>query len=519
MFEVYNYEGEGELHIDDVRLLPPGAREKLTSRLVFESFEHDGQVSPFGLERIFHAGGGSSVGFDVVSGEGARGSRGYAVISGEKRESEHLELSYWGGVPLEGHHGIGLSLRGEEVATLGVELTEIEPRGSYFRPLYEAHRCVLPVSERWVEWRLPFTRLSSRPTPYRSLGNGALDGWYLEGVTVFLDGDLEARDMQLHLDEFFLYESAGAKRFDIGLFLPDGGAEPDPRLEGVIDSVFRLNLDRVQQYNVTGGMEAADLEGAFARAAARELDFFLRPAYRREADSLDLTLEVCNVAAGAVSKTIESTTVVGLDIFHALDLLSTEVINTLADTNLAFEDRLSRDPAGELVTFSDTLRTLSPYWLTFDGGTLREFPSGGVILQAGPDKKVDEEFLLVPMALAEPYFEQISEFSLELGPGREESLFFWNYRGRDGYNAVMLREDALSVRINGLERRLSFPDQTERDAWITLSARRDGSGYRFRLDGEELGVVEGPDVPFGRLGFGVLEGEAAFRNLSVTFRQ
>jgi len=332
---------------------------------------------------------------------------------------------------------------------------------------------------------------------------------------------METPGTELHIDELFLFETGSERSSRVGLFGAFPEAAGDRRVSGVIDSVFRLNLDRLQGYDLSGGLQAESRESAFAVASEKDLDFFVRPVYQIDGDTLSLSLELCNVPAETVSKVIEEKTVVGLDIFHDLDLLSTEVINNLADTNLAFEDKLSRDIDGDSVVWKDSLTSLEPYWLFFDGVEAhvadRLTLSSGLSGADSATKSGEKEAILFerPMLLSEPYLSGLEVISVEITEG---ATILWNYRAREALNLLELADRELRVHINGSVTPFQLPaGEHGPDRWARVTLETVESGYRVLLDGKTLGIAEGYDVPFGRFGLGVRDGSPSFRNLQVRF--
>ena len=522
LFEVYNYEGPGTLHIDDIRFLPAGARQRFTNRITVENFEPADRHAPYGLETHTYAHGNARAEFSEGRGRGARGSSGFGRFRAEKGIWEYAELGFWGDIPTDGYGGVGLSLRGEGVSTTELHLHELEPESAQFRPVTEAHHSRLPLSEEWVEWRLPFMPGAMEPAPYSDLTNGSLDGWLLQAVSFSYPEEFEGRGTEVQIDELFLFEKGRDRSLRVGLFRAEPEEEADPRVSQVIDSVLQLNLGRLEGYEVSTGLRGPSREEAFARAAEGQLDFFLRPSYRRDQDELLLSLELCNVPAGAVSKRIQGTTVVGLDIFHDLDLLSTAVLNTLADTNLAFEDHLTRTEGAGSTVWADSLERIEPYWLEFDGVAARV--TEGLLLspasQSTETEATDEgrgPSFDRPMVLSEPYLTGVERLSAKLGEG---SILLWNYCGREVLNLLEITGEEVTVEINGTTTRFALPSSKEgSDSFWEVVLDLTGDGYRVLLDGQELGVANGYNVPFGRVGLAVAGDSARFRDLEVRFRE
>lgn len=121
------------------------------------------------------------------------------------------------------------------------------------------------------------------------------------------------------------------------------------------------------------------------------------------------------------------------------------------------------------------------------------------------------------MLLSEPYLSGLRSISVELTDG---ATILWNYRSRDALNFLELVGGELRAQINGKVTRFQLPTEEDgTDRWRSVSLDLVDSGYRIVLDGQELGIADGYDVPYGRLGLAVGEGSASFRNLHVRFRE
>ncbi|MFP4536170.1 MAG: hypothetical protein ACLFNP_10640 [Spirochaetaceae bacterium] len=522
LFEVYGYEGRGALHIDEIRFLPGGAKRQFTDRITVDNFEPDDRRTPFGLETHTDIHGEAVAEYGVTSGRGARGSDGFAAWRVDKGARDHVRLEFRGGIPAAEYKGVGLAARGSGVTTAVVSLHELEEASADLSGLWESHSCTIPLSQEWVEWRFPFLPGALRPSRYIPLTDGALGGWFVEGLSFSFPQESQGQGMELHLDEFFLFETGSERSARVGLFGAYGKSGDDRRISGVIDSVLLLNLDRLQGYELRGGLQAESRESAFNVASEKELDFFVRPVYHIDGDTLSLSLELCNVPAGTVSKVIEEETVVGLDVFYDLDLLSTEVINNLADTNLAFEDHLTRTEKGGSTVWLDSLERIEPYWLEFDGveAQVADGLRLSQVLTApesdGAGGRANGFLFEAPMLLSDAYLSGLEAISVEITEG---AAVLWNYRGRDALNLLELADGEVRVGINGTDSVFGLPTGAATEQWRRLSLEVVDSGYRVLLDNQALGTANGYDVPYGRLGLAVAEGVPGFRNLQVRFTE
>ncbi|TVR88744.1 MAG: hypothetical protein EA428_11580, partial [Spirochaetaceae bacterium] len=292
-------------------------------------------------------------------------------------------------------------------------------------------------------------------------------------------------------------------------------------------------------------------------AAEQDLAFFIRPVYRREADLLLLNLEVVDTRAREVTRRISSQAAVGLDIFQSLDDLSVAAVNTIADTNLSFRDRVQvKDPAGVVggsasavwadapigphhAVYSEPLTQMPDYMIAFDNvltmpaGPSAADPSVGSHTpgqNGAPGLQLSPRAESGGMILTDPYLEGIEELSIEVRPGRDAALLYWNYRARDSHNALRLKGRTVLVAINGFDSSFTVPEELlvrrtsdgsarlDPERWYQVQLRMTGAdSYEVALDGRVLGTATGPDLSFGRLGLGVELHPAAFRNLRVIY--
>jgi hypothetical protein len=393
---------------------------------------------------------------------------------------------------------------------------------------------------------------------YNPLQNGRPDGWIIQNLSFLFPYHLAADSARIHVDELHLFREERSRELDIGLFLPDGGESPDAMVSDVIQSVFDLNLRRVEDYRVKSGLEAAHREEAYRAAAAEGLDFFLRPVYELRGDELTLELEVCNTSTRNVSNTVRDRTVVGMNIFDDLDEISEEAVNIIADTNLTFAEKMEKSAETETKVWRDELDTLEEYWIPFDRVTVEPAESsqdGGIVLSPGDrndaqwrrEAEKSPDVLKAGMILTEPYFEGIEEISFQVklpdaapggsnapenerepderaareGRGAPSALLLWNYRARDSYNSLRLGKDSAVIRLSGYESVFDVPvDSWNENGWSDVRIRREETGaYSLFLGDRKIGNFYGPDLAFGRLGFGVKGNPASFRNVEVRFSE
>ncbi len=548
MFEVWGYEGAGALYIDDLRLLDAEAAQELGSRLVLEGFEsHDRVAGALPDQRLFHSERAEAE-FAVTADGGALGSAHAGELRGSKEQWEYIDLRLDGTVAAQGYDGVGFFIRGAGVSEYIFELREIEPGSSVMAALEETYQVRVPVSEDWVEWRFPFDARSMRQPRYHPLHSGEIEGDILRNLSFLAPHEQQITEMRVQIDELFLFGAGTRELRDIavGLFVPAAAGPagvpgtPDAILEHAMHSVFELNLGRVPGYRVQAGLVAGNLDAALRVAAAQGLPFFVRPVYTREADTVLLNLEVVNTTAGEVTRQISGSAALGLDIFRSLDDLSVSAVNTIADTNLSFRDRVQLSAQARAV-YSDPLTQMPDYMIAFDGvstipaGPTPGSPTSGLPTpgsNGAPGLQLSPAAATGGMVLTDPYLAGIEQLSFDVRPGRDAALFYWNYRARDSHNAVRLKGRTVMVSINGFENSFAVPEEFLSSSEATGSARLDPErwysvelrttapdSYELRLDGRLLGTAGGPDLRFGRVGLGVELHPAAFRNLRVVYRE
>ena len=552
MFEIYGYKGKGSLYIDELRLLPKEASHRLSNRMIIEDFEHrEGGTKLLQYQELYTDSEARGK-FSVVSSEdygkegdergsvleSARGSAAHGLIEARKPEWEYVDLRMDGNVPAEGYDGFGFSIRSGDLPTYRIEMHELEQDSSVFGRLEEEHLCRVPLTDRWVEWRFPFHAGAMNTLRYNPLQNGKPDGWIIQNISFLIPHHLAAENARILVDELHLFRDDRSRKLDIGLFLPDGGESPDPMISDIVHSVFDLNLRRVENYSVISGLEAENVEEAYERAAEENIDFFLRPVYEQRDDELTLELEVCNSSTRSVSNTITDRSIVGMNIFDDLDEVSEEAVNIIADTNLSFTEKLEGNEESETKVWRDELSSLEEYWIPFDRVTAKAQEgsgNGGIVLSPGDtddtqwrrEAEHSPDILKTGMILTDPYFEGIEEISFQVRlpdsrAGKEEpsALLLWNYRARDSYNSLKLEKRTVTVRINGYETEFTLPeDLWIRDGWSVVRLRLgENSEYTLFIGDSEIGKTSGPDLAFGRLGFGVENSPALFRKVEAAFR-
>jgi hypothetical protein len=520
MFEIFGYQGQGKLLIDDLRLLPHSAKERLREEIVIEDFESETPV-PVLPWRELDSPSDEDARVAVDFSDGAEGSKGCGRFTFKSAGEGGIVYRCDGYLSGAAYEGFAFAIKSESVARCVLEMHEVEPEASIIRPAIERPEIAVPVTNSWVTWEFPFHSRGFSSYADSSLTNGSPDGRLLRGIGFeFYPSRNDRGENIIKLDQVRLYREQTRKeeRIKLGLFYPPATESDTAALADVIHSVFDINLQRVVGYEVVSNIQGSKLKDMYTTAKQEDLDFFLIPGFEQQYGGqqevgLKVYLDVYNTAARMRERRVTKSTSIGTDIFASLDELSVEVIDLLADTELQYAPYIT--DKGEHTLWKDSLQRRNPYWISYGekkGEQSNRNPQKRRTGSLSLDAEAGESMLL-----SEPYLDGIKEFSLEVAPGDGRAAVYWHFLGNSACNSITLNRDRVEVSINGLVSTFALPAAIKTHEWLTLTCTKEESGYAVAVNNTRVGTVEAPETSTGRFGLASQQGTVSFRNLTVKY--
>lgn len=514
MFEIYGYEGQGKLLIDDLKLLPRGFNKKISNKISIINYDQESISGMFPWKDLYVSpeNKGQIVETDIPPG--ALGTAGCLRIDFAKGEDGYIDYRMDGFADCSDYDGISFYIKGDGVSRYIFEIAENEPDSFRLAPVNERFATEVPVNHQWTEWKLPFRTGVFTVTSESRLANGILDAKRVRTVSFLFPYSEQNMEGSIYIDEISLYRNRNGKddKITLALFDPENAGSPEnENFKSLISEVFSLNFSSISGWRVINNLFAGSEQEYFFEAEKNGADYFIRTSFDEKTDKLYLDLEVFNTVTGKSVKKVSTVLPLGLEIFDSIDEESLDIINTISESNVRYEKSVQDTKAGKV--FSDSLNVDNGYWLHYSDN--RENAGGWQIGNTLTGISEGGENLI----LLDNYFTNVRNISFSFKLEKGNFSCYWNVLSFSSMEGVRLTKDGTVVVLSNSIRTNFFnkPYIKGGEQWNTFSLTGEGPEKKIILNGIEFPFDAGMETGIGRIGFAIENGKMEMKDLTVSY--